>query len=238
MVKLYEAGVLLRTHVEEYEEALGHFRFALQDHVLEEHGSGALKAVVLRAPGTMCQSVTLLFTGHPLAERIAVTGDLCPEGPYNAGVVSAGRYGIEWFAQRPVSPWYLASKFLHTRFVTSKAYSDLTSEALDLLDEGRVDWVGWSPEDGEDPPSIADLEFSVLDKHKVEKFEAIDELLFRLERGDELSEEGFYNFWVETFGTSPESQGCTYDPEDHALLVAIQECFSRLWLSRKATVSA
>lgn len=199
---------------------LATYRKQFSDYTLTELGAAPARVFLLRKPEwERMEGVDIVFLGSddgrgPLAQRIVITGDLCPAR--NDGCASPPGYTLGWL-RGATSHDYLCSNFLRERWVPANA--------LDVLKDARDEVVRELAEDG---LSGRDEECAKVRLRKLR--EAIEEAGDEPENcGTTRSAEAFCDLWIEVFGTSPEDEGVGYDPRDVALLVAIQEAFARLY---------
>lgn len=138
---------------------------------------------------------------------LAIFGDLCPGVEYhdNRGVFSVERKPLAWFAG-DLSPQYLASKFLKEVWEPSAAAAACRELATD---------PAWDSD-------VADLH-DLADRAEQIQIRDTDAIV---EWCQDLAE----------IDSDPETiAACyAYDPDNLALLVAIQRRFRALWLARQA----
>jgi hypothetical protein len=216
-----------------YETLLDQYLRNFADYTLTEEGLGLppVRVFRLRKPGHgSMEGVDLLFTCGTetarAAERIVVTGDLCPND--NQGCVSNTGNGLLWFAGT-ASDDYLCSKFLRKTWVP-----DIALDALrGLLDDARKD-------------TEADAE--VVDERAMERahrrLHAVEEAIAESEGEPDgesaitRSSEAFGEWEYEVFHDTSEAPGFGYEPREAALLCAIQKTFARLYAAMQEKAKA
>jgi hypothetical protein len=203
-------------------ELLGGYRANFADYTMTKRGVEPAIVYQLRKPGYggMEGVDVVLLGGDGVAERIIVTGDLCPND--NQGCASNIGYGLGWFAGKS-SGQYLCSKFLRTTWVPEVARAALRDRLAE--EEKEADESGSMCDRADAKTRAAKL---------AEAIENVEE------NGDSIddptrSAEAFYELWTDVYQDGPEDTGFDYDPRSAALLIAIQEAFARLyWAAREA----
>ena len=139
-------------------------------------------------------------------EGIVIMGDLCPA---RQGIISCYGYGLKWFVGK-LSAGYLAGKFLATDFQV-----DVVCELLSNCADNGADF--WDEPVTTDPDEIRALAGAI--------------------EGNEVGMHAFRDTVAEDWGWSEDCcdlPGWTYNTEDWALLVALQERFSELYWETEA----
>ena len=202
---------------------LARYRASFADYTMVKHGAEPAIIYQLRKPGHggMDGVDLILLGGEHVGQRIVVTGDLSPND--NQGCQSNLGYGLDWFAGR-CSDHYLCEKFFRKVWVPDLARAELRERLVEEQQEAADD-------EGNNAKARAEL------RERVEKLEEAVEHVE--EDGDSIddptrSAEAFHDLWVDVYHDGPEGMGYGYDPRSAALLVAIQETFSRLyWAARE-----
>lgn len=143
-------------------------------------------------------------------EGIVIMGDWCPGGcaGRNAGVISCYGYSEGWFAGR-LSPDYLASKFLRKCWQPEKGERQLKERVLEARHARYIE---------------RDVAREAFDR-------------IAIHNGDGLTAETAYGIFSDAGLSDFEDLGYDYDPDDFALLVAIQQRFAACIEARQAVAA-
>lgn len=162
----------------------------------------------LGLPGTINMSCYISFT----PAGITISGDISPT---MNGTTSTRGYGINWFASQ-LSPGYLAEKFLHQRFIP-----ELAVEALNDPNGWIQEYLREKYEENQEAL-----------KESMQELRSISGLVDSREIGpEELGHRLQDDIGADLSDGMP---GWDYDPDEVAILVAIQRRFAEL---RKAETS-
>lgn len=169
----------------------------------------------LGLPDTGLGSTKIIIISAPLQEQIILAGDLHPGDGH--GLVSAPGYGLEWWS-KPKGAEYLCEKFglpqVYVReYAIQSLRSDMEREEMNLESDPDDDTV----------KRVSDI------KAAIRAVEDADNGVWGHDEDPTRSAEAFYDWHIDTFGTSPDGEGWGYSPRDTGWLVAIQHRFAECW---------
>lgn len=213
------------------EQQIADYLSYMKDHVFSEitSPSSKVRSFYMRKPKGSDYRVMLTFS----PEGITIQGDMTPE---KNGATSSRGYDIEWFARQSGETDYLGQKFLQAKWVAEHAAEHLDWE----LEGSRASF-----DKKNDPDGVRKEHFDkLLDPETVDETVASDEknddlarlmwivIAARDLRHHSMDEHEFYNF-IQDHNIEYEGHQ-SYDPNELAILCAIQRKFAELYAKHLA----